>query len=123
MIYTTQNQLNCLLIFLFLGFIFGIFFHIYNLIFAVNFQKKLLKTLFLSIFYSFFSIFFIILINFFNLGQVSIVLIITYILGFIWAKNIFSNLVVYLEKKWYNKLTKILQNKKRKKSNGTTKES
>ena len=105
MIFETQTQFTCLIICVFFGFIVGIIYLLYNLFFTINFKKSSVKTIFFSVFYMFFAIFFIILINFFNYGKFSIVLSCGYIGGFIWAKNIFSNSVVYLEKKWYNVLT------------------
>ncbi len=107
MIFSTQSQLNCLLIFLFCGFICGIILSVLNIIFLKNYQKKLIKTLFDSVFCVFFCIFFIILLNFFNFGKFSIVLFLSFYLGKFWIQTLNKNLVVIFENSWYNKIKNI----------------
>jgi len=111
MIFQTQNQLNCIFIFIFFGIVLGFVLKIFNLIFLEKYQKKSIKIIINSIFYSIFNIFFIFLINFFNFGNFSLVLILCYIFGFAIIKNHTFKLVVFLEKKWYNFLQEQLKNK------------
>lgn len=106
MIYETQNQINNILIFIFCGILFGIFSIIYFSLFLKNYQKKLIKIIFDTIFYAFFTIFFVFLINFFNLGCFSFVLLLTFTCGFLWSKSLTQNLVVILEKRWYTIVNK-----------------
>ena len=126
MIFQTQNQLNCFLIFIFFGIILGIIFNFYNLIFLKNYQKKLTILILNTIFYAFFYIFFVILINFLNFGHFSTTLFFSYILGFITSKRLSFNLVVIFEKKWYT-IIKLLfkkqQNKRKPNSNEQSKKS
>lgn len=102
MIFQTQNQLNCFLIFIFCGIIIGLISQIYFLFFLINFQKKPTKIIFFTFFYSFFYIFYVFLLNIFNFGKFSLSLFFAYVIGFLWIKFILSKLVVILEKKWYN---------------------
>ncbi len=102
MIFSTQNQLNCLLIFVLGGIILGFISNVFSVLFAINFQKKYIKSLFLSIFYAFLSIFFVFLINFFNFGKFSLTLLIFFLLAYLWAKTLFKKTLVILERKWYN---------------------
>lgn len=113
MIFSTLNQLNCFILFLFCGIILGIFYLIFSILFLKKHQKIFQKIIFEGIFYTFFSIFYVFLINFFNFGKISYVLIIGYILGFLWIKKVLQNLVVFLTNKWYNYL-----NAKKGKHNG-----
>lgn len=104
MIFSTTNQLNCFLLFIFFGFIFGIFFQLFSILFLKKYQKIFQKIIFEGIFYTFFSIFYVFLINFFNFGKISYVLILGYLIGFLWCKKVSNNLVVFLQNKWYNVL-------------------
>lgn len=117
MIFQTQNQINCLLIFIFFGIISGLISILFFLIFTIKNQKKLIKLLFESIFYSFLGVFFVFLINFLNFGHFSPTLLIGYILGYLWIKRLMQKSVVILETKWYTKVSKIynkLKNLKKK---------
>lgn len=117
MIFETQNQLYCFFIFLFFGIVLGIISIIYFLFTLLNFQKKLLKNIFLTVFYAIFSVFFVFFINFFNFGKFEVAPLIAYLIGFIWIKTLFKNLLVILENKWYNTLKKIFKTKLRKQKN------
>ena len=103
MIFQTQNQLNCFLIFVFAGVIIGIFSQFYFLFFLINFKKNITKTIFLTLFYIVFCLFFIFLLFFLNFGKFSLVLFLGFILGFGWIKNTFKKSFVILEKRWYTK--------------------
>ena len=112
MIFKTFNQLNCFILFLFFGIIFGIFYSVFSILFLKKYQKIFQKIIFEGIFYTFFSIFYVFLINFYNFGKISYVLILAYILGFVWLKKVLQKLVVFLTDKWYNniKIKKEAQN-------------
>lgn len=102
MIFSTLNQFNSFLIFIFAGLIFGFIFQFLNLLFLKNYQKFFLKIIFDTIFYSFFSIFLVFLLNIYNFGNFSLTLCLASIVGFVWFKKLFANLVALLETKWYN---------------------
>ena len=104
MIFSTLNQLNCFLLFIFCGIIFGIIYSFFSIIFLKKYQKIFQKIIFEGIFYTFFSIFYVILINLYNFGKISYVLIFGYILGFLWIKKLLKNSVVFFNNKWYNYL-------------------
>lgn len=126
MIFSTFNQINTFLVFLFLGVVFGFVFHFVKLLYRekaeINFKNKstkkfkiklkiLLKKLILfkkiiinSLFYLIFGVIFAILINFYNFGIFSIVLLSSSISGFIWSYKSTKNLVVFLQKFWYTKV-------------------
>ena len=105
MIFSTLNQFNCFVIFVFLGFLFGILFNVFSVLFLKKYQKIFQKIIFEGIFYTFFAIFYVIFLNFFNFGKISFALILAIVLGFLWAKKLLLNLVVFLQNKWYNFLT------------------
>lgn len=107
MIFSTQHQLNCVLIFIFFGIISGLIYSFFCVLFLKKYQKKLIKLLFLSIIYSFFSIFFIFLINFFNFGKFSLTLFLSHLTGFSTTVLLLRKLVVIFEKLWYNKINEI----------------
>lgn len=100
--------MNCFLLFLFSGIILGLISQMFFTLTLKKYQKIYLKIIFDAIFYTFFSIIFCFLINFFNFGQYSFALILAYVLGYIWIKNIDKNLIVFLETKWYNITSKII---------------
>lgn len=104
MIFSTQNQLYILLIFLLGGIISGICSSFFSIIFLKKYQKNLVKSVFLSVFYLFFCVFFIFLLNFFNFGNFSLILVLSYLIGFLSTKNLTKNLVVILQDLWYNKI-------------------
>jgi len=107
MIFSTQHQLNCLILFVFFGLLIGIIYCLFQIIFLKKYQKKLIKCIFFSVFCSIFCIFYVFLINFFNFGKFSIVLFFTYGFGFFWINKLCKNLVVIFENKWYTIINKI----------------
>ena len=107
MIFQTQNQLNCMLIFIFAG----TFIAFISTFFLFNFRKKIIKMLIYCVFYSFFCVFFIFLLNFYNFGKFSLTLLFSYLIGFIWMKFITRKLVVIFQNKCYNLFKRF--NKKR----------
>lgn len=102
MIFQTQNQVNIILIFIFFGILLGFISIVFFTLFLKNFQKILIKSIINCVFYVFFSVFFIFLLNFFNFGKFNLTLTLCYIFGFAWFVFLCRNLVVILEKKWYN---------------------
>ena len=102
MIFNTLSQLNSFFIFLFFGIIIGFISIVYFSITLKNHRKNLLNIIFDTIFYCFFSVFYVFLINFFNFGKFSLTLACVFILGFVWVKTVFKNLLVILENKCYN---------------------
>ena len=104
MIFSTLNQLNCFILFIFCGIIFGIIYSIFSIVFLKKYQKIFQKIIFEGIFYTFFSIFYVFLINFYNFGKISYVLILAYGVGFVWLKKVLQKLVVFLTDKWYNSI-------------------
>lgn len=121
MIFQTQNQINCVLIFVFFGLIIGLISIIYFLLFLKNFQKITLKTIINTFFYAFFCIFYVFLINIFNFGKFSSTLFLSYFFSFVIFKRITCKSVGILEKKWYtiinNKLAFVKSKQKRNKLN------
>lgn len=114
MIFSSFNQLNCLLLFITIGIFTGLFANVLSIIFLKNYQKNIIKIIFDSIFYAFFSILFIFYTIYFNFGEFSITLLASYILGIFWIKILTHKLVVFFEFKWYNHIkNKILERKKR----------
>lgn len=148
MIFSTQNQFNNFLLFIFFGFTAGIIFNLIKIIFLKNninlifenlnnkkekifaenkkaktknkhhknktnskIKSKILKNIYNFtldlIFFSFFSCFFAYLINFFNLGKLTLTLLLAYSLGIIWINKALNKLVANLENKWYNIINKI----------------
>ena len=102
MIFGTLNQLNCFILFLFCGIILGIIYSFFSILFLKKYQKIFQKIIFEGIFCTFFAIFYVFLINFYNFGKISYVLIFIYILGILWAQKVLKNLVVFYENLWYN---------------------
>lgn len=107
MIFSSFNQVNCFLVFLFFGIILGLIDCIISVIFLKKYQKKFIIPIFDAVFYTFFSILFVFLLNIYNFGEFSIVLVLAYILGFYWIKKQLKNLVAFLSLKWYNVVNKI----------------
>lgn len=107
MIFSSLNQFNCFLIFLFFGIILNLFYNIFSIIILKNYQKNLKIIIFDTFFYGFFSIFLIFLINFLNFGKLHFSILLAVCLGFYLTKRLTKNLVVFLEKKWYNIFNKI----------------
>ena len=102
MIFSTQNQLNAFLIFIFAGAIFGFIFQFLNLFLIKNYQKNFLKIIFDTVFFSFFSIFLVFLLNIFNFGKFSLTLCLAASFGFFWIKKLTQKTVALFETKWYN---------------------
>ena len=118
MIFSTFNQLNCFLLFLYFGIILGLISKIFFILFLNKFQKIIIKNIIFAIFFTFFSIFFVFLINYFNFGQYNYALIFSYLLGYFYFLYISKNLFAFLENKWYNTITKLkLFRKKKNESN------
>ena len=114
MIFSSANQLNCLFLFITIGIFAELFANIFFIVFLKNYQKNVIKIIFDSIFYTFFSILFIFSIIYFNFGEFSITLLLSYILGIFWIKILTHKLVVFFECKWYNHIKKkLLERKKR----------
>ena len=105
MIFSTLNQVNCFLIFVFLGIIFSIIYDALFILFLKKHRKKFANYTFDTIFYAIFSCFFVIFKNIFNFGLFSFSLLLACSIGFVWTKSTTKNLVVFLEEKWYNKIT------------------
>lgn len=125
MIFSTINQLNCLLILFFYGSFWGIISAVISVVFLKKYQKNIIKTIFLSLFCSIFHIFFIFLLNFYNCGNFSISLYFSYLFGFFTIKQLLRKSVVFFQTLWYNTIKKtFLKNKKaQKKSNEISSES
>ena len=102
MIFSTNNQLSIFFVFLFWGFVFGIILQIFSIALIKKYLKIYQKIIFDSIFYSFLAIFFVILLNFYNFGRLSYVLIISYILAIFLINKLSNNLVDFISLKWYN---------------------
>lgn len=117
MIFSTQNQMNCFLIFVFLGINFYLFYSFFAIIFSINFGKILKKIIFDSIFYAFFAIIFIIFLILFNFGCFSLSLIFAVLIGSFWSKLTFQKSVVFFKNLCYN----IKNKKKRGKENANLK--
>lgn len=107
MIFSTINQFNCFLIFLFFGIISNLIYSLFSIIFIKNYQKKFKNIIFDTIFYVFLMIFLIFLINFLNFGKLSFSILLAFILGFYSSKILTKNLVVFLQNKWYTIFNKI----------------
>jgi len=106
MIFYSFNQLNNVLIFIFLGIVVSIIKTIINLLFLLNFSKKIKNIAINCIFYMFFTCFFVILLNIFNFGFLNITLFLSYLIGYIWFKSVTKNLVAFYQKKWYTNINK-----------------
>jgi len=102
MIFSTQNQLDCFLIFLFFGILFGFILSLFDLIFFRKNEKIIIKNITNCIFSAIFLIFFTILLNIFNFGKFSLTLLFSISFGLLAFKRLVSNLVVFLQNKCYN---------------------
>lgn len=112
MIFATNLQLNCFILFIFFGVILGFIFNLFFVLFLKN-NSKLIKNIILNtIFCTFFCVFFVILLNLFNFGKLSLSLILAYLLGYFWVKKLTRNLVDKLSKKWYTLLQRRKKNEK-----------
>ena len=102
MIFSTLNQFNCFLLFLFFGVLFGFLYQAFSVLFLKKYQKIFQKIIFEGIFYTFFAIFYVFFINFYNFGEFSLSLILAMILGYLWIIMLSKKLVAFLQNKWYN---------------------
>lgn len=117
MIFSTFNQLNIFLVFLFFGIIFGLIANMFFTLNIINFSKNIKKTILNSIFYVIFAVFFVNFLIYFNFGKFSFVLLCGYVFGYLWSRNTSKNLFAFLENKWYNLInTKLRQNKNERRS-------
>lgn len=107
MIFSTQNQINCFIIFLFCGILIGLFFKLINLLFLIKFKKIFQKNIFFGVFYLFFCVFFIFLLIFFNFGKFSFTLLSSYLFGFWWTLKLVKKSFDVFENLWYNTINKI----------------
>lgn len=114
MIFLTQNQFVCFLIFLFFGILSYIIISLFSLIFLKKFQKYFINSLFNMIFCAFFIIFFEFLLIIFNFGIFSFTLLFSFFVGHLWSKKLFEKLFVFLENKWYNIINTNKTNRKNK---------
>ena len=114
MIFSTQNQLNCAIIFLFFALIAGLVFNFIQTILLIKYKKIFIKNIFYCVFYAFFCIFFIFLLNFFNFGKFSLLLLLVFLMGFNWALKLVKKTFVIFENMWYNTIKKIKQKHKTK---------
>ena len=112
MIFSTFNQLNIFFIFLFFGIIFGLIANIFFSINLINFSKNIKKTIINSVFYIIFTIFFVNFLIYFNFGMFSIILLFSYIFGYIWIRKSSKKLFAFLENKWYNIINTIVRQNK-----------
>ncbi len=116
MIFSTFNQLNSFIIFLFCGFIYGFICSIFKIIFLIKNEKIIKKSMFDCIFYAFLIVFYYFLTIFLNFGNISLVLLLSLIVGKISFEWLGRNLVVFLQNKWYNIINKRKLNARRKKN-------
>ena len=117
MIFSTINQLNLFILYIFFGVIVGVIFQLFFILFLKNYQKLWQKIIFDTIFCSIFCIFFVILSIFYNFGQFSYVLLIAYLVGYFWIKKLSKKIVVKVQKKWYTLLIRKFKNEKSKHKN------
>jgi len=117
MIFSTLNQHACFFIFLFFGAIIGFIYSILKIIFLPKNNKNLIKNILNCIFFTIFSLFFVIILNFFNFGKLSCTLIVSYFLSFFAIVKLNKNLVVFLQNKWYNVISKLFKRKVKCKAN------
>lgn len=101
MIFFSANQLYSFCLVLLCGIICGIFNIILGVLLIKNHQNNIFNFIFKLIFGVIFSIFLIFSINIFYFGQFNLVIIGAFLLGFIWIKKTFSNLLDFLEIKFY----------------------
>lgn len=114
MIFSSLNQFNCSLLFLFIGITCGIIANLFSIIFLKKYQKNVIRIIFDSVFYVFFGILFIFSIVYFNFGIFSFTLLFMYILGIYWITILNHKIVVFFETKWYNHIkNKLSERKKR----------
>lgn len=109
MIFFSANQLYSFCLVLLCGIIYGIFYNILGVFLIKNHQNNIFNFIFKLILSIIFSIFLIFSVNIFYFGQFNIIIIIAFLLGFIWIKKTFSNLLDFLEIKFYHIYIKILK--------------
>ena len=106
MIFSTQTQFDCTIIFFFFALIVAILFKFFYTIFLIKYRKIFTKNIFFCVFYSFFCIFFIFLLNFFNFGKFSLLLSLVYCSGFLFVLKVVNKTFVIFENLWYNTIKK-----------------
>ena len=114
MIFSTLNQINIFIIFLFFGFLIGFIFNIFSTLFLQKYQKNYQKNIFFCIFSAFFVLFFTFLKNIFNFGIFSPALLFGYGASFLYSIKLLKNLVVFLQNKWYTIFIKYILPKRKK---------
>ena len=114
MIFSTTQQLNCFLLFVFLGILLSIIFNIFFILFLKNKSKIIKKIILDSVFCTIFCIFFVIFLNLFNFGKFSLALVFAYLLGYFWFKYLVKKTVDKLANKWYNLIKGKIKNEKSK---------
>ena len=121
MIFSTINQANCFLCFIFFGIICALISKIFFVLFLKNFKKLPIKLLFECIFYTISALFFDFLLVYLNFGRFSISLLLAFVGGCLWFNLISKNLVVFFETKWYTLVNKMIQQRKMKHANKSKK--
>lgn len=101
MIFFSLNQLYSFCLVLFCGVVCGLIFTVLSVLFVKNHQNNIVKFIFKFIFGVFFSIFLIFSINVFYFGEFNLIIICSFILGFLWCLKTFKNLLDFLEIKFY----------------------
>ena len=112
MIFVTNNQFNCFLLFLFFGIICGLIYQFFCVVFLKKYQKIFVKTIFDGIFCTFFCIFYVFLINFYNFGKFPLALLVAFVVGFLWIKKLLFKSVVFFQNKWYTCIKRLKKNEK-----------
>lgn len=102
MIFFSVNQLYSFCLVLLCGIICGIFNTILGVVLIKNHQNNIFNFIFKLILSIIFSIFLVFSINIFYFGQFNVIIIGAFLLGFIWIKKTFSNLLDFLEIKFYH---------------------
>ena len=116
MIFSTLNQFNCFVSFLFFGILVGLIYNLFCILFCKKYLNFYQKNIFFCIFSAFFIVFFTFLKNYFNFGIFSLSLFAFYFMGFLWCCKLLKNLVVFFSNKWYTLLKKHIFIKKEKKN-------
>ena len=104
MIFLTNNQLNCFLLFLFFGILIGIIFQLIFVIILKKYKKIWQNIIIDTVFCTIFLIIFDFLLNFYNFGKLSLTLILAYLLGYFWICKLTKKTVDKCNKLWYTML-------------------
>lgn len=103
----SSNQLYSFCLILFFGIICAIFNGFLGIFLLKNHQKNIFNFIFKLILSLIFSIFLIFSINIFYFGQFNLIIISAFILGYIWCTKTISNLLDFLEIKFYHICIKV----------------